>query len=880
MLSTALLRLPPRGLLRLSTAVRPLSSSSPPSSVVVVATLDSKGEEAAFVTRAALANNNNKNNNNSNNNDGSVVVVDVSCKPASAEAVAGAAAVEAAGASVVVPAADLLSRGDFGEGGTAVTPAEVAALPRGEANDIMKRALASWLAAAHADGGLGAVLGLGGSGGTALATGAMRDALPVGVPKLMVSTMAGGDVSAYVGVSDIVMMPSVVDVAGINTVSAAILGNAARAAAGMAAAAPATNSNTSSAGVSKPTVGLSMFGVTTPLCDSVRTQLEAALDVDVLVFHATGTGGRAMESLVRSGLLDGVVDLTTTEVCDLLHGGVLACSEDRLEAAIDAGVPLVVSVGALDMVNYGNIATVPPALRDEAASGGRQLFEHNSEVTLLRTTAEEAAAAASFIASKLNRSSSSPPAGASASSSSSSSFPPWTVLMPGRGVSLLDSEGQAFYDPAATAAIHETLARELVVTQQEQEQEQDGDSRVLRVVDADINDEAFASAVVEEFTTLWRRRRRSGSGAMGRAGSGAGGAGSGSQQQQQQQQQRRSFSSSSSSSSSSSPPHAMDRGAILGRLRAQVAAGEPIVGAGAGTGLSAKAAVDGGADLIIIYNSGRYRMAGRGSLAGLLPYGDANAIVLEMAAEVGPVIAASGVPLIAGVCGTDPFRSMPGFLGTLRRPEYGFHGVQNFPTVGLIDGTFRANLEETGMGFGLEVEMIAEARRQGLLTTPYAFTPEEAEAMARAGADIVVAHCGLTTGGSIGAETAMTLDEAADAVGAMARAAKRGGEARARAQAESAQSSSSGGSSSASSSSGSSSSGGGGGGSGGGGEGRGLPLVLCHGGPISEPDDAALVLERCAEDGVVGFYGASSMERLPVEVAIRDTVGRFKDLRL
>jgi predicted TIM-barrel enzyme len=263
----------------------------------------------------------------------------------------------------------------------------------------------------------------------------------------------------------------------------------------------------------------------------------------------------------------------------------------------------------------------------------------------------------------------------------------------------------------------------------------------------------------------------------------------------------------------------------LARLRAQVALGKPIVGAGAGTGLSAKCAEAGGGDLIIIYNSGRYRMAGRGSLAGLLPYGDANAIVVEMAAEVLPVV--KETPVLAGVCGTDPFRLMPVFLAELKR--IGFSGVQNFPTVGLFDGTFRQNLEETGMGYGLEVEMIREARAQGLLTCPYVFTVDEARAMAEAGADVLVPHMGLTTGGSIGAETARTLDECVELIQSMHDAAR---------------------------------------------ENNSDVLVLCHGGPISAPEDAAYVLERTS--GVVGFFGASSMERLPTEVAMTENMRRFK----
>ena len=273
----------------------------------------------------------------------------------------------------------------------------------------------------------------------------------------------------------------------------------------------------------------------------------------------------------------------------------------------------------------------------------------------------------------------------------------------------------------------------------------------------------------------------------------------------------------------------MTRDEALSRLRAQVEQGRAIIGAGAGTGLSAKCAEAGGADLIIIYNSGRYRMAGRGSLAGLLPYGDANAIVVEMAAEVLPVVRRT--PVLAGVCGTDPFRLMPVFLRQLK--EIGFSGVQNFPTVGLFDGTFRQNLEETGMGYGLEVEMIRLARELDLLTAPYVFTPEEARAMAQAGADVLVPHMGLTTGGAIGAETARTLDESVELVQAMHDAAR---------------------------------------------EVNPDVLVLCHGGPIAEPEDAAYVLERTR--GVVGFFGASSMERLPTEVAMTENMRRFKSIEL
>ncbi|MBP3960281.1 phosphoenolpyruvate hydrolase family protein [Gemmata sp. G18] len=271
------------------------------------------------------------------------------------------------------------------------------------------------------------------------------------------------------------------------------------------------------------------------------------------------------------------------------------------------------------------------------------------------------------------------------------------------------------------------------------------------------------------------------------------------------------------------------RSDILARFRAQVAAGVPIVGGGAGTGLSAKCAEMGGIDLIIIYNSGRFRMAGRGSLAGLLPYGDANQIVMDMAREVLPIV--ERTPVLAGVCGTDPFRVMKRFLLDVK--DAGFSGVQNFPTVGLFDGTLRVGLEETGMGYALEVDMIKAARDLDLLTCPYVFTPEEAEQMARAGADVLIPHMGLTTKGAIGAKTALSLEEATKRVQELATAAKAVN-----------------------------------------------PdiLVLCHGGPISEPDDVRYVLDHTT--GIVGFFGASSIERLPTEIAITGCVKQFKSLKL
>jgi predicted TIM-barrel enzyme len=270
------------------------------------------------------------------------------------------------------------------------------------------------------------------------------------------------------------------------------------------------------------------------------------------------------------------------------------------------------------------------------------------------------------------------------------------------------------------------------------------------------------------------------------------------------------------------------RSEILARFQAMKARGEPIIGAGAGTGISAKGEEQGGADLIVIYNSGRYRMAGRGSLAGMMPYGDANAVVLEMAREVLPVVART--PVLAGVCGSDPFRQMDLLLDELVR--LGFSGVQNFPTVGLIDGRFRAGLEETGMGYACEVEMIAKAHERGLLTTPYVFDPEQAAAMARAGADILVCHFGLTVGGSIGAATSTRLEECPALTDAIAEAALAV---------------------------------------------NGDVLILVHGGPIAEPADAEYVLRGARH--CHGFYGASSMERLPVERALSAQVAKFKAIK-
>ncbi|WP_398295775.1 phosphoenolpyruvate hydrolase family protein [Sporosarcina saromensis] len=272
----------------------------------------------------------------------------------------------------------------------------------------------------------------------------------------------------------------------------------------------------------------------------------------------------------------------------------------------------------------------------------------------------------------------------------------------------------------------------------------------------------------------------------------------------------------------------MSKQAILNRFKEEISKGNILLGVGAGTGVTAKSSEAGGADMLIVYNSGRYRMAGRGSLAGLLSYGDANQIVVEMGNEVLPVV--KNTPVLAGVNGTDPFRIMSRFLKQLQ--DQGFQGVQNFPTVGLIDGTFRANLEETGMGYDLEVDMIREANALGMLTTPYVFDEEQAIKMAKAGADMLVAHMGLTTKGTIGAQTALTLDDCVERIQGIVKAGKSVN-----------------------------------------------PdiMVICHGGPIAEPEDAAYIIERV--DGIVGFFGASSIERFAAEKGIKEQSERFKEIK-
>ncbi|XP_068333965.1 toMV susceptible protein tm-1(GCR26) [Pyrus communis] len=664
---------------------------------------------------------------------------------------------------------------------------------RGEAVAVMSKALENFLSKAQNDGILAGAVGLGGSGGTALISSALRS-LPIGVPKLILSTVASGRTDHYVGTSDLVLYPSIVDVCGINSVSRVVLSNAAAAFCGMVVGGVGRggDSRGGGGGVEKPTVGLTMFGVTTQCVNGVKERLEKQ-GYETLVFHATGVGGRAMESLVRGGFIKGVLDITTTEVADHVVGGVMACDASRFDAIIEKKIPLVLSVGALDMVNFGAKDTIPSNFQH------RKIHEHNKQVSLMRTTVDENKKFAGFIADKLNKSSSKV-----------------VVCLPQKGISALDAPGQPFHDPEVNASLINELQR-LVQTNED---------RKVRVYPHHINDPEFANALVDSFLEISTKSSIQSTPPQ--------------VHESNQQVHESSVSKINLSSSETVPrnlsdfpdarPETLERTrVVLQQLKDQINRGIPIIGAGAGTGISAKFEEAGGVDLIVVYNSGRFRMAGRGSLAGLLPFADANAVVLDMANEVLPVV--KKVPVLAGVCGTDPFRRMDFFLRQVE--SIGFSGVQNFPTVGLFDGNFRQNLEETGMGYRLEVEMIEKARKMGLLTTPYAFNQDEAVQMAKAGADIIVAHMGLTTSGSIGAKTAVSLDESVDRVQNIADAASRINP---------------------------------------------NAIVLCHGGPISGPREAKFILKNTK--GVHGFYGASSVERLPVEQAITSTVQQYKSISI
>ncbi|KAI3500029.1 hypothetical protein L1887_35844 [Cichorium endivia] len=662
---------------------------------------------------------------------------------------------------------------------------------RSEALAIMNKALTLHLKKAHHRGSLAGVVGLGGSGGTSMMSSAFQS-LPLGLPKIIISTVASGQTEGYIGTSDLILFPSVVDICGINNVSRVILSNAGAAFSGMVSG-RLVNAKESSSGNDKFTLGLTMFGVTTPCVNAVKERLNKE-GYETLVFHATGVGGRAMEDLVRGGFIQGVLDITTTEVADHIVGGVMACDESRFDAIIEKKIPFVLSVGALDMVNFGAKNTIPMNFQQ------RKIYEHNEQVSLMRTTVEENKKFAGFIARKLNKSSSKV-----------------RVCLPEIGISALDAPGKPFYDTNATGALIEELKRLIEPTE----------DRKVKVYQYHINDTEFAKALVDSFLEIHKKPNIS------------------TKKQKviepdQSLHKNKDFPKTPSATYNTisynltdfpdaKPETLKKTREVLEMLREQIRVGKPIIGAGAGTGISAKFEEAGGVDLIVVYNSGRFRMAGRGSLAGLLPFADANAIVVDMASEVLPVV--KEVAVLAGVCGTDPFRRMDHFLKQLE--SIGFCGVQNFPTVGLFDGNFRQNLEETGMGYSLEVEMINKAHKMGLLTTPYAFNQNEAIEMTKAGADIIVAHMGLTTSGSIGAKTAVSLDESVIRVQDIADAAHKINP---------------------------------------------NVIVLCHGGPISGPTEAEFVLKNT--NGVHGFYGASSLERLPVEQAIKGTVQQYKAMSL
>jgi len=711
-----------------------MSSAAKP--ILVVGTMDSKGPEIAYVA-ACIKKTGLK-----------ACMVDVGCTN---------------GASVTKTVKPDVSQDEIVSFFTDDTSVALADLSRGDAVTRMGEAFVQYCTSHRAE--FSGIIGIGGSGGTALITPAMRS-LPVGFPKVMVSTMASGDVSPYVGCSDITMMYSVTDVAGVNSISSVVMGNAANCIAGMVR----WSYNIVSLENQKPVLGMTMFGVTTSCCDAVRKSLEA--DYEVLVFHATGSGGQALEKLVESGLISGVLDLTTTEVADEVVGGVLSAGPKRMDAIVQSDVPCVMSLGALDMVNFGGKETVPEQWRD------RLLHVHNSEVTLMRTTAEENRKFAAFIAKKINE-----------------SIGYLTLLIPEKGVSIIDVPGMPFHDAEADSALFEELEKLVIQTEKR---------KIIRVPAA-INDPLFAEEAVRQFNAIATVTDTL-------------------------PVVNETKAEVSNQTTVEIPPAAPGpRNEILPKLRAVVADGQPIIGGGAGTGISAKFEEKGGADLIVVYNSGMFRMGGHGSLAGLMPYKDANAIMLKMGEEILPVL--KSVPLLAGVCGTDPFRRMDRLLQQVK--DLGFSGVQNFPTVGLIDGVFRKNIEETGMSYQKEVDMIALAHKMGLLTTPYVFSPEDAAKMAEVGADVVVAHMGLTTSGSIGASTALTLEECVGRVQDIVDAAKSVNP---------------------------------------------EILVLCHGGPISQPEDAQYIQTNV--NGIHGFFGASSMERLPVEVAITEQTRKFKAMVL
>ncbi|XVE87339.1 hypothetical protein DITRI_Ditri18aG0109800 [Diplodiscus trichospermus] len=612
--------------------------------VYCVGTADTKQDELRFLSESIRSSLNTFSNSCSSKVE--VVIVDVS---------AGQKETESLGDFKFVARKELLSCYSESVGENPI------ALPddRGKAVGVMSKALEHFIKKAQADGVLAGAIGLGGSGGTSLLSSAFRS-LPVGVPKLIVSTVASGQTEPYVGTSDLILFPSVVDICGINSVSRVVLSNAGAALAGMVIGRLERFRDSYNEGT-KCTVGITMFGVTTPCVNVVKERLQKE-GYETLIFHATGVGGKAMESLVREGYIQGVLDITTTEVADYVVGGVMACDNYRFDAIIENKIPLVLSVGALDMVNFGPKDTIPSNFQQ------RKIHVHNAQVSLMRTTIDENKKFAGFIADKLNKSSSKV-----------------CVCLPQKGVSALDASEKPFYDPEATGTLLNELNRLIQINE----------DRQVKIYPYHINDPEFANALVDSFMEICSNNPTEYSLPQ---------VTSNERSQDLQKAHDYNMNSSSSGIVTYSPsnfpdakPETLQRTqGILQQLRDQITKGLPIIGAGAGTGISAKFEEAGGVDLIVLYNSGRFRMAGRGSLAGLLPFADANAIVLEMANEVLPVVKA--VPVLAGVCGTDPFRRMDYFLRQLE--SIGFSGVQNFPTVGLFDGNFRQNLEETGMGYG------------------------------------------------------------------------------------------------------------------------------------------------------------------------------------
>ncbi|CAF3881193.1 unnamed protein product [Rotaria sp. Silwood2] len=664
--------------------------------------------------------------------------------------------------SETLPTADISSISIIKAAGGDYKALEERKIEKSEAFNLMTKGLTLKLNELYQSNRLHGLLALGGSCGTAIVSEAIQQSkiLPIGLPKLIVSTVASSsNAHTAVGLSDVTLMHSVTDISGgVNRINEPILANAAVAIAAMASRYYSSMVQSKEATFDNaPLIALTMFGVTTSCVMEAKKQLEE-LGYNTVIFHATGVGGQAMERLIESGSINGVLDITTTELADELVGGILSAGPERLEIAGRIGLPQVISLGALDMVNFGPRHTVPKQFTEN-----RLLYEHNAHVTLMRTTSDECTQLGEIIAQKLNQNHGSNRV---------------CVFVP-------HVDGGPFYDKQADACLIEALRKHV-------------NTAKVEIIERNesINDPSFAHAMVQALHA---------------------------------QMQYKPVHRIHTELVQKQVTKPRNRRECLDRLKSVVEEGRVIIGSGAGIGLSAKCIEEGGVDLLIIYNSGRFRMAGRGSCAGLLSYSDANAIVLEMAGEVLPVV--KYTPVLAGVCGTDPFRLMPQFLKQIK--EAGFIGVQNFPTVGIMDGRFRQSLEETGMAYEQEVEMIRQAHSIGLVTAPYVFNEEEARKMTEAGADIIVAHMGVTTKGAIGAKSSLTLDECVQRIQAIHDVCIKINP---------------------------------------------QVIVLCHGGPLAEPNDVQYILERT--HGIKGFFGASSMERLPTEIALVENTKRFKQLKL